>query len=185
MMEIDCIEKIVKEGYALTDEVIAKQLSEKQIKVVCCKGCSICCENMELLVLTFEIAVIGSYIKKLGDSEIKKGLIDNIKNFNHLQHECPFLVNKICGIYEVRPIICRTYYMKNKKCISGEKTETYSKDFFENFVRFNKIELLDAIKSFYRLYDFEDEISFRRALDDGFFLENTISLFDFDINNII
>jgi hypothetical protein len=95
MIEIDYIEKVIKEGYALTDEVIAKHLKKNHINYVCRKGCSICCENMELPVLMFEMIAIRSYIKKLNDYELKNGLIDNIKKFDHHQPECPFLIKKL------------------------------------------------------------------------------------------
>jgi len=177
MMEIDYIEKIIKDGHALTDEVIAKHLKENHISYICRKGCSICCENMELPVLIFEMVAIRAYIKRLNNSELKNELINNIKKFDRHQHECPFLVNKICGVYEVRPIVCRIFYMKTKECISGEKWESRFEDIVTSF---DKSELLDAIKCFYKLYGhrFEDENSFRQALDNGFFEDNTRSLYD-------
>lgn len=183
-MDIDFIEIVIKEAYDLTDKAIEKNVKENNVNFVCCKGCSICCEDMELPILNFEMLVIQNYIKNLCNSEIKDGLINSINVFNNRQHGCPFLVNKICGIYEVRPIVCRIFYMQQEKCISREDLRKK----FENgdvVNCFNRAELLDAIICLHKLYGIENKMLFRKLLDEGFFENNTKSLFDFDIKNII
>lgn len=86
--------------------------------IMCKKGCSKCCENGEypfsklefdylmvgFLQLPYEVQEkINAKIKKLKEEKEK---YSGEKAF---VHECPFLVNKSCSVYEYRGITCRSF----------------------------------------------------------------------------
>ena len=75
---------------------------------ICCKaGCSECCEKGDYPLSDIELNyLMQGYIKL--DFGTKK-LVQN--NINTLQKggACPFLINKLCSVYEYRPIICRVH----------------------------------------------------------------------------
>ena len=67
----------------------------------CHCGCYYCCKN-DVLVTRFEAEYISC----------KTGLKVTDKPFSFRNNNyCPFLKDKICSIYEYRPLICRTYYV--------------------------------------------------------------------------
>jgi Fe-S-cluster containining protein len=177
VMDFELVEKLLRKGYALTGEVIANQLKEQNINVICSKRCSACCENMELSVLDIEMQLIKKYILTMVDSPIKDWLTKNIIKFDHNQPGCPFLVNKVCSVYDVRPITCRVYYIQNRKCILGENIFKIRSN---DIVQFDRKKLLDAIICLSSIYGFKDENLFRKKLEEGFFLKKTSSLYDYN-----
>lgn len=111
-------------------ENIGKSLDkffEEQKPYICCKkGCSLCCEKGEypFSELEFKYAMIG--FDKLNEEEknIVKNKAAKIKKNKEISkeakflYECPFLINKICSIYNNRGLVCRNhglaYYLKKK-----------------------------------------------------------------------
>jgi Fe-S-cluster containining protein len=108
-----------------------------QIPKVCSQGCDACCYQM-VSVHTWEEDVIGEYIENTMHATVKKQvrsqLVDwwrdfrsrirqvsradplTLNEFKNLSLQmiqdrvmCPFLVNKQCSIYPVRPAMCRSY----------------------------------------------------------------------------
>lgn len=85
----------------LRDKVDAKikELEPKHKKHMLCKaGCSSCC--MEYAILPVEFEAVKNSIKGKSETNV---------NVDYGIDECPFLVDHKCGIYEDRPIICRTH----------------------------------------------------------------------------
>jgi len=110
-------------------------------KIICKKGCTICCEKVNIFVLPQEIFLIVNALNKLPFNkrkEIAKRIkkIDeewdkNVKNkgthritgetaenlINEMvygiRYRCPLLFEKICIIYENRPVVCRSYFSDN------------------------------------------------------------------------
>ncbi|MCL2220499.1 MAG: YkgJ family cysteine cluster protein [Chitinispirillia bacterium] len=72
-------------------------------EIACRKGCGTCCELQS--VSRLEAYIITAYINGIDD---KKPLTGKGKR-KRSGHICPFLRDKACVIYEVRPIICRTH----------------------------------------------------------------------------
>lgn len=102
-------------------EYLNKKLTdffENQQEYICCqKGCSKCCRhgNYPFTEIEFEYLMFG--FKKL-DSAIQDSIKNKIINLNeqkitsteeYFMHECPFLINDACSLYEYRGIICRTF----------------------------------------------------------------------------
>lgn len=79
-----------------TNKKIDKITKLHQKNLSCKKGCTYCCMNIS--VLPIEFYAIGKMLKRS-----KK----RIKLNRHKR--CAFLQDKLCMIYEFRPVICRTH----------------------------------------------------------------------------
>lgn len=88
--------------------------------VFCKKGCSQCCESGEypLSELEFNYLMLGYNALDKNQKHIIQKNIDKIKTekMKHMElsnskflHECPFLIDKKCSVYNYRSLICRTY----------------------------------------------------------------------------
>lgn len=92
-------------------------MREIEDKTPCTKGCSHCCKSgMRIDISELE----ANYIKH------KLGIANNTINFGEKgyipQGPCPFLINDVCSIYEIRPYQCRKHVVlekDNTKCIQG------------------------------------------------------------------
>ena len=67
----------------------------------CRKGCCQCCQEISLLPV--EAAVIRNF----GRTFLPEGW--EASHFKAPPGSCPFLRDRLCAIYQVRPIICRTH----------------------------------------------------------------------------
>lgn len=92
----------------------------------CHKGCSHCC-HMAVSITQFEALYIKQYIERNWSKKQINNLYSQIKQlkFKHpeifnmsfiatenktkIRIPCIFLENNCCSIYNVRPVICRTY----------------------------------------------------------------------------
>jgi len=108
--------------YELYLKVITKQLDkffEEQSPYIFCKeGCSICCEKGEYPFTEIEIKylMVGfsqlpqniqmQILKKTQQINIAKKDAPKDKKF---MHECPFLIDKRCSVYNYRGLICRNH----------------------------------------------------------------------------
>lgn len=103
---------------------LAKFFEQQKPYIFCKEGCSICCEDGEYPVSYTEMQyLMTGYLRlpNLVKIQIQKQLTElkNQKseftkeksetNKEKFFHECPFLVNKVCSVYNYRPIICRVY----------------------------------------------------------------------------
>lgn len=98
-----------------------------ETNIVCKKGCSHCC-NSRVEISQPEALFIYTYMKDILNKEQLESMFDKIKeivnltsqitnqhDYNKLQLPCIFLNNNQCGIYEIRPFICREFHSKNLK----------------------------------------------------------------------
>lgn len=113
------------------DETINQFFEQQKPYIFCKEGCSMCCEKgiYPFSELEFEYAMVG--FNDLNDKE-KEYIYLNVKRIKNekkvhkgdekFMHECPFLINKKCSIYNYRGLICRNhglmYYSIDK---SGKK----------------------------------------------------------------
>ena len=92
------------------------------LNIACGKGCSHCC-NTRVEITEPEAIFIYSYIKDTLTKEQLDGIFSKIKEISSitskmknisdhikLQIPCIFLSNDMCGIYEIRPFICREFH---------------------------------------------------------------------------
>lgn len=101
--------------YAEFLEILDKRLDkyfEEQCEHIKCKpGCSACCEVGEYPFSKLELDYLMSGYAKL-PYNIKQKIVEEIKNLKRIKpkmYKCPFLVNKMCSVYQYRGIVCRTH----------------------------------------------------------------------------
>lgn len=110
-------------AFAIMDEGVKEDINneiKKGRRLACKKGCSNCCETHRDIPI-YPIEIVGIYwyvLEKIDDTiyyELKNALI------NHKKGDlCPFLINKACSIYEMRPLACRQFNVFNLQCNKGE-----------------------------------------------------------------
>jgi len=99
-------------------DLILAEIFEQQKKYIKCKkGCSICCKQgdypfsrIEFAYLTQGFINLPADKKSIVQRKIK-ALSKKKKEFSgeRFEHECPFLINNECSVYNYRGIICRTF----------------------------------------------------------------------------
>ncbi len=107
---------LIEFAFELVDKILVK--SEIFKKASCNKTCSFCCHS-EINMSKYEMIYIKSKIIKnniIPNQERKKLQMENPNNeLNYMDKACPFLSDenstgqRLCSIYEFRPIICRTH----------------------------------------------------------------------------
>jgi len=146
--------KIYTEILALVDRLIENEISGKKLK--CRKGCSYCCNDI-ILVHPGHLQVILNYLANNGDAKrnfllkystwdndfepYREQFWDSIVNFkvkynvykkitSNFKSACPFLMDGCCSIYDVRPIVCRTWFAKRSllSCKFGWKSKKLNLD---------------------------------------------------------
>ncbi len=85
--------------------------------IFCKEGCSLCCETgeypytqveVQYLMLGFHQLPTEPQLQILGKiNELKERRATNTEE--QFMHECPFLINNRCAVYEFRGLICRTH----------------------------------------------------------------------------
>ena len=117
MVNIEDIRKY--ELYLQFLEKKLKSFFEEQAPYIYCKeGCSYCCEKGEYPFSEIEFAYLMMGVRTLDAATVQ--VIENnileLKKQKELSnpdkpfmHQCPFLVNKRCSLYNFRGIICRSH----------------------------------------------------------------------------
>jgi len=122
----------VTRKYTKTDELVSKLDS-------CCEvGCNYCC-HQSIEVINIEIPLIHEYIRQNIKGELFEKIKVNLSNWldffdnntpdktlkaREIFHDflnisadyslpCPFLINELCSIYEIRPFTCRVHVVTN------------------------------------------------------------------------
>ena len=123
--------KQLKEVYSQVDD----EIGEKEM--ICQKGCAFCC-HQSVTVAAIEGSYIESFVLNKMPKHVRRLVKDNVKrwfsffNANTPERQltkqdlppverrqalegvpCPFLVNNVCSIYPVRPLVCRTYFVND------------------------------------------------------------------------
>ncbi|MDD3593552.1 MAG: YkgJ family cysteine cluster protein [Candidatus Gastranaerophilales bacterium] len=110
----------------LIDKKVEGFFEQQAPYIKCKKGCSYCCESGSYPITELEFKYMRLGFSKLDRvkqtlvlqniRKIKQGRNDNEDEF---LYQCPFLIDKICCIYEYRGLICRVfglpYFDKNDK----------------------------------------------------------------------
>lgn len=150
-------------AYAIMDEGVSRDI-EKNLKkgkrLACRRGCSNCCETHRDIPL-YPIEIVGIYwyvIEKIKEplrSKIKSSLIKHKRG-----EACPFLIDKVCSIYPMRPLACRQFNVFGSPCDSGEDTfYTRPQDLLkpsENYLG----KALYETTPFYNVFDENQKIEF-------------------------
>ena len=86
--------------------------------IIPCKECGNCCKGMrEILMLDTEALRIADSLgmtldRMLSEYHIKQKLSEGQVYFTYIINgmpQCPFLCNDKCSIYDIRPLVCKTF----------------------------------------------------------------------------
>lgn len=108
------------ETYHLTDEAIKEDLPLQKKKIPCKPGCCNCCINGIVPINKVEMAGISWFLVEQLQGQMRDRIIRELERFQPGQDKCPFLVDTQCGVYALRPLSCRTFYILGKPCEKGE-----------------------------------------------------------------
>lgn len=97
--------------------LLNRYFTEQAPFIKCQKGCAKCCKNGNYPFSQIEVEYLKQEFKTL-DEGLKQKVLDRIRNLiaekNNskeavFKHECPFLEDDTCVVYNNRGIICRTF----------------------------------------------------------------------------
>jgi len=148
-----------------TQKELKYEIKIRKQKMACKKGCHICCLKPDVPICELEINGISWYVsEKVENPEIRKMLNKQLSESN-IHVECPFLVQKSCSIYPVRPLACREFYVFGKPCKFEEDPFIYRPNDIWSSSR--KVARKSALKilPFYGITDTEEKI---KAYEMGF-----------------
>jgi len=158
-------------------EAHLKKIAKNGVVPACHQGCHACCLEPTVPITAPELTVISWFASEVlaGDirTQVKKRLFEHNSRL-----ECPFLVDRACSIYAVRPLICRQFLIKSKPCEIGEHViETRPHDIVplprETVIRPIAMRLLDH-------YQFKSPTAKRKAFESGFIVENARDMHLYD-----
>ncbi len=103
--------KRYEEFLKILDKKLENYFEEQCEYIKCKEGCSMCCEVGEYPFSKLEVDYLMSGFAKLHPN-LRRTILNRI---NHLKkkrpkmHECPFLIDKKCSVYQYRGIVCRIH----------------------------------------------------------------------------
>lgn len=112
------------DAYHLIDLGIAEAVKLKEKKenrtLACTKGCANCCKHhKDIPVYPLELVGLSYYVNEKIDADTKAKIKQPLANYQS-ENPCPFLVDDVCTVHEMRPIACRIFMVFNKPCDVGE-----------------------------------------------------------------
>ena len=93
----------------------AEEEQKRRSKIACCEGCVSCCLRPSAPATELEVMGIWWFIKNKLDEDIKSDLIQRLVDFR-TRVECPFLINRNCAVYQLRPLACRILHAFGTPC---------------------------------------------------------------------
>jgi len=85
------------------DAHIAKVMETHGAQIACKKGCDDCCRFLNLFpVEAFALSKAFSSLPEKDQAQI-------IEKADQREDQCPLLIDHVCILYPVRPVICRTH----------------------------------------------------------------------------
>jgi len=115
LLQHTTVEQVAEEIHMLADNIIlnARNLAKKEgFPVICKMGCSYCCYSM-ILISDVEFALVAKYMLQynitphFGDLDYGTLTREQHMATPYEKRKCPLLINNVCSIYPVRPLICR------------------------------------------------------------------------------
>lgn len=97
--------------------LLNKDFEDQAPYIKCKMGCAKCCQNGDYPFSEMELEYLKQGFLKL-PQETKMIILDKIQELlkqhpkhteENFTHECPFLINNACSVYENRGLICRTF----------------------------------------------------------------------------
>ena len=88
---------------------IERKFENQKEYLACSKGCSLCCETVNMQFTDTEFEYLMEGYNSL-DDDVKNIVKANIETLiKNKGGSCPFLINNVCSAYKYRGIICRTF----------------------------------------------------------------------------
>jgi Fe-S-cluster containining protein len=172
----------ILDTYKETDAVIKEDLADNGHDIPCGKGCNHCCYNTLVPISKPEVEGIVDHIRHGIDYEMLGPLESSIHDAAADPRKCPFTVGTECGIYAVRPLACRTFFIHGARCKPGENMNaTRIKDIHQ----FPGEEFFQATRPLLRYYGFSTELEQRDAFDSGFLLEQAFPMTHVDWKRLL
>lgn len=166
---------ILLDTYDISDLMTRDHL-ETVGSVMCKKGCSNCCKNPTVPFTEPELIGISWYATQTLINPLRDRLKQRLRD-HEATPECPFLIDNECSVYDVRPLICRQFYVKNIACIQNEDIMSNRPEDIVAPIR------SIAMASLMRLLDFWPHASMHEkeeSLENGAMQDKTIYMHDCD-----
>ena len=165
---------------AQVDEHLAK-LARQGVTPACHKGCHACCLRPTVPFTEPELMAISWYASEVLAGETRQTVKQRLRNHDQTL-ECPFLVDRACSIYPVRPLICRQFLVKGQPCgVDEDITETRLDDVIplprDTVIRPVAMRLMDH-------YKFKSATAKRKAFEAGFIAQNAREMHEYNWNAI-
>lgn len=114
---------LLLDAFAAVDCNMAQAIAQRGAQLACGSGCFQCCIQpipatpLEIVALRF---FVGSELASAKREALKTVLASFCGEKAALGAACPFLHEKCCAVYPVRPIACRRYVVFGQPCHPGE-----------------------------------------------------------------
>ena len=176
--------KTILDTFYISDSQVQDHLAKvakNGIKPACHRGCDACCKNATVPFTAPELKCISWYAVEVLSGDIRTVVKERL--VNHADSlECPFLVNAVCSIYPVRPLICRQFMVKGEPCTTEEDLATDRPEDIilpprESVIRPVAMRLLDN-------FDFKTPAAKTKAFESGFIGQNASYMHDYDWTKI-
>ena len=113
-------------AYHISDTATRADLERETLRrgaaPACRSGCCVCCVGQVIPVSAFEIMGIYWYVAEVLSPRKRQVVRANLLA-HRPEHEapaCPFLVERACGVYPLRPLICRQHHVFGRACAMGD-----------------------------------------------------------------
>ncbi len=114
---------ILLESYSITVQCVSAAIefeTTEDRKLARHRGCAACSRTHKSISVTpIKLVVISWYATEKIDSPRREKLIAQLKKYE-TSGSCPFLIDDMYSIYELRPYACRYFNVFNKVCEEGE-----------------------------------------------------------------
>lgn len=111
------------EAYYIADKGIYDSIKlrlRQGHSLACMRGCSNCCVT-HTAIPVYPLEIIGLYwyvIEKI-ELDVRKALRDQIRTYVK-GNPCPFLLEGVCSVHQMRPLACRHFNVFHKPCAPDE-----------------------------------------------------------------
>jgi Fe-S-cluster containining protein len=117
----DDLRSVLQTTYQKTDALLKTRFVKKKF----CNCCGKCCKLLLIPIMPLEAINIG---KKLEEDKAfykccTEYYLNQLRGGINNVHHCPYqLDDNTCGIYDIRPLICRTWLSAKENCMGHPTT---------------------------------------------------------------